>query len=158
MDAAVLRTQETLRTLSVLVVEDEEDGANSLSELLQLFGYRVAVARTGAAALLAAETDPPDVVLLDIRLPDIDGWEVARRMRETATGGPQPVVVAVTGCGTEADQWRSADAGIDLHWVKPADPATLLATLARFAHLLDRRGACSDGAGRRDQPALPRPE
>jgi len=143
--------------LSVLVVEDEEDGANSLAELLQLFGYRVAVARTGLSALLAAEMDRPDVVLLDIRLPDIDGWEVARRMRDTATGGPQPVVVAVTGCSTEADQWRSVDAGIDLHWVKPADPATLLATLARFAHLLDRRSARPDGVEGRDHPTLPRP-
>jgi two-component system, OmpR family, response regulator len=142
--------------LSILVVEDEEDGANSLAELLGLFGYRVAVARTGTAALLAAEMDRPDVVLLDIRLPDIDGWEVARRMRDTATGGPQPVVVAITGSSTEADQWRSVDAGIDLHWVKPADPATLLATLARFAYLLDRRSARSDGAEGRDRPALPR--
>jgi DNA-binding response OmpR family regulator len=135
-------TTDELRTpLSVLVVEDEDDGADSLAELLGLFGFRVVVARTGASALAAAEADPPDVVLLDIRLPDIDGWEVARRMREMASGGRQPVVVAVTGCGSDADRWRSADAGVDLHWVKPAEPAALLATLVRFAALLDRAGA-----------------
>jgi two-component system OmpR family response regulator len=133
-----MATDDPRPPLSILVVEDEEDGANSLAELLRLFGYRVAVARTGSAALRAAEADSPDVVLLDIRLPDIDGWEVARRMRDAATGGPQPVVVAVTGCSSERDKWRSADAGIDLHWTKPADPAVLLATLARFAGFLDR--------------------
>jgi len=138
MDAVVVLTREILAPLSVLVVEDEEDGANSLCELLQLFGYRVRVARTGSEALRSAEKDRPDVVLLDIRLPDINGWEVAKRMRDGATGGPQPVMVAVTGFGSDEDRWRSADAGVDLHWVKPADPATLLATMARFAHFLDR--------------------
>jgi CheY-like chemotaxis protein len=131
-------TDDSRPPLSVLVVEDEPDGADSLAELLGLCGYQVAVARTGSAALRAAEADLPDVVLLDIGLPDIDGWEVARRLRDAAAGGRHPVVVAVTGYASEADRERSADAGIDLHWVKPADPAALLATLARFAGLLDR--------------------
>ena len=128
-------------SLSVLIIEDHRDAADSLAELLGLFGYRVTVARTGSAALRAVDIDMPDVVLLDIRLPDMDGWVVARRIRDTATGGPQPVVVALTGCSSEADRCRSADAGIDLHWMKPADPAALLATLARFADLLDRAAA-----------------
>ena len=79
--------KETRPPLFVLVIEDEEDGANSLCELLQLVGYRVAVARTGTAALRTARIDRPDVVLLDIRLPDINGWQVAQRMRDMATGG-----------------------------------------------------------------------
>jgi CheY-like chemotaxis protein len=72
--------------LSVLVVEDYEDAADSLATLLRLHGYRVTVARTGGAALELAADDPPDVALLDIGLPDIDGWELARRMCEQAAG------------------------------------------------------------------------
>src|SRR4051794_458459 len=110
---------EPLVALSVLVVEDQPDAAQSLAELLTLHGHCVSVALSGADALRSVEVRTPDVVLLDIGLPGMDGWAVARRLRAQARG-KQPVVVAVTGYGAEADRWRSADAGIDLHLVKPA--------------------------------------
>ena len=114
--------------LCVLVVEDLEDGAQSTADLLTLCGHRVRVAYCGADALRAAAEEMPDVVLLDIGLPDMDGWQVAERLRDRAAG-KQPFVVAVTGYGTDGDRWKSADAGIDQHLVKPADPAALTAML-----------------------------
>ena len=78
-----------------------------------------------------AQVDPPDVVLLEIRLPKMDGWEVARRLREQATVKP-PFCIAVTGYGMEADRRRSEEAGIDLHLLKPVEPSYLRRLLARF--------------------------
>lgn len=114
--------------LSVLVVEDQDDCAQSTAELLTLCGHAVRVARCGPDALRDAALEIPDVVLLDIQLPGPSGWEVAARLRECA-GGRQPLVVAVTGCGSDEDRWRSADAGIDLHLVKPVAPADLIRLL-----------------------------
>ncbi|AMV23988.1 Transcriptional activator protein CzcR [Gemmata sp. SH-PL17] len=121
--------------LSVLVVEDLPDVAESTADLLAACGHEVRIASCGAEALRAARSDAPDVVLLDIGLPGMSGWEVARRLRAQSTG-EQPVVVAVTGYGTNRDRVCSADAGIDLHLVKPADPAHLTALLARVHDLL----------------------
>ena len=121
--------------VSVLVVEDNPDAATSLSLLLELSGYRVRVAATGRAALALAAAAPPDVVLLDILLPDIDGWEVARGLR-TLGGRKRPLIVAVTGLGREDDCRRSDEAGIDLHLTKPVAPRDLLAVLGRFARLM----------------------
>ncbi|MBP3955681.1 response regulator [Gemmata sp. G18] len=124
--------------LSVLVVEDLQDVAESVADLLTMSGHTVRVASCGADALHVALAEPPDVVLLDIGLPGMSGWEVARRLR-TQSNGKQPVVVAVTGHGTDDDRLRSADAGIDLHLVKPADPATLTALLSRVHRLMASR-------------------
>ncbi|VTR97702.1 histidine partial : Sensor protein OS=Rubrivivax gelatinosus (strain NBRC 100245 / IL144) GN=RGE_23280 PE=4 SV=1: Response_reg [Gemmata massiliana] len=121
--------------LSVLVVEDLLDVAESVADLLTISGHAVRVASCGSDALLAALADPPDVVLLDIGLPGMDGWEVARRLR-SQLNGKQPVVVAVTGLGADDDRRRSADAGIDLHLTKPADPVALTTLLARVRSLL----------------------
>lgn len=123
------------RPLSIMVVEDHEDTAESTAALLELWGHAVRVAGNGAAALRGADADMPDVVLLDIALPGMNGWEVARRMR-TAARGRQPVVVAVTGYGAAADRVASSDAGIDLHLVKPADPAALARVLDRVKRCL----------------------
>ncbi|MDY3552211.1 response regulator [Gemmata sp. JC717] len=114
--------------LSVLVVEDQDDCAQSTAELLTMCGHAVRVATCGPDALRDAAVEIPDVVLLDIQLPGPTGWEVASRLRERA-GGRQPLLVAVTGCGSEEDRWRSADAGIDLHLVKPVAPADLIRLL-----------------------------
>lgn len=122
------------RPLSVLVVEDEEDSAESLAELIRMSGHLAGVARTGAEALRCA-ADAPDVVLLDMRLPDMDGCEVARTIG-AATAPKRPFLVAVTGRGTDDDFRRSEDAGIDLHLIKPVEPAALLALLARFARVV----------------------
>ncbi|HEX4606617.1 MAG TPA: response regulator [Urbifossiella sp.] len=116
--------------LSVRVVEDLDDAAQSTADLLGLCGHAVRVARSGRDALGAAAGEMPDVVLLDSGLPGMDGWEVARRMRDRAAG-KRPYIVAVTGFGADGDRRRSADAGIDLHLVKPADPRTLIALLGR---------------------------
>jgi CheY-like chemotaxis protein len=120
----------TARCLSVLVVDDYPDAAESLAALLRLYGHRVTVALTAREALAAADRNPPDVALLDIRLPDMDGWQVGRWLRERASGrGRAPLLVAVTGCGQQEDFRRSAEAGIDLHLVKPVDPVELVQVL-----------------------------
>jgi two-component system, OmpR family, response regulator len=121
--------------LSILVVEDEDDSAQSLAELLTLGGHAVRVASSGPEALREALGTFPDIVLLDIGLPGMDGWEVARRLRGQCRD-KQPFVVAVTGYETTSDQWRSADAGIDLHLVKPVDPANLTGLLSWVRELL----------------------
>lgn len=121
--------------LSVLVVENDRDGAETLSLLLQMSGHRVAVAADGEAALITAALAPPDVVILDLRLPKLNGWDVAVKLRER-TVGKRPFLVAVTGCGQEADYQRSSEVGIDLHLLKPVDPPELLAVLERFSRLI----------------------
>ena len=129
--------------LSVLVVEDQEDTAMSTAELLLLHGHAVRIARCGADALQLAATATPDVVLLDLKLPDMDGWAVAERLRAQAVG-KQPLVVAVTGCGAAADLRHSAAAGIDLHLVKPVEPAALLRLLGWVCENLATRGALAE--------------
>jgi CheY-like chemotaxis protein len=131
-DEAPMRTQ---HRLSVLIVDDYPDAADSLAELLRLYGHRAAVARTAREALSVAERELPDVVLLELRLREMDGWQVARRLRERAGTGDRRrlLLVAVTGCGREEDHRRSAAAGIDLHLVKPVDPDLLRQVLMVFA-------------------------
>jgi DNA-binding response OmpR family regulator len=119
----------------VLVVEDHAETADTLATLLRLKGYEAAVAPDARSALQAARSRPPDVVLLDLGLPDMDGWQLARHFREPR-GGKPPLLVAITGLGQEADRRRSAEAGIDLHLVKPADPGQLLCLLNRFRRIV----------------------
>ena len=115
---------------SVLVVDDSPDTARSTAELLTLMGYAARVALSGEDALRQAAIDPPDVVLLDIRMPGMDGYEVARRLAAVGSGKP-PVLVAVTGCATQDDRVQTAAAGFDLHLAKPVDPAVLVGLLRR---------------------------
>jgi two-component system CheB/CheR fusion protein len=119
----------------VLLVEDNPDSSWSLALLLGLDGHHVEAAADGPAALRAAGQAPPDVVLLDIGLPGMDGYEVARRLGEQATV-KRPLLVAVTGFGTEEDRRRSREAGIDLHLTKPVDPGQLLRLLGRFRRII----------------------
>jgi CheY-like chemotaxis protein/anti-sigma regulatory factor (Ser/Thr protein kinase) len=118
------------RRLRVLVVDDNEDSAESLALLLQMAGHEVKMAHDGPSALAAARAQRPEVVLLDIGLPaGMDGYEVAKRMR------PEPglqgaVIVAVTGFGQEEDRKRAARAGFDAHLVKPVDMQQLARLLA----------------------------
>jgi len=114
----------------VLVVDDNVEGAKLLARLLKAYGHLPEVAYDGPSALEAARADRPDVVLLDIGLPGMDGYEVARRLRGMA-GLDRAFLIALTGYGREDDRDRSQQAGIDLHLVKPVDPKTL-------ADLLDR--------------------
>jgi CheY-like chemotaxis protein len=117
--------------LRVLVVEDHEDTAASTALVLRLYGHDVQVASDGRMALQLMDAQAPDVVLLDLGLPRMDGWEVAKQIRSQATY-KRPLLVAISGYGREADRLRSTEAGIDLHLVKPIDPDQLKDLLARF--------------------------
>jgi CheY-like chemotaxis protein len=110
--------------LRVLIAEGHADNAQTTALLLRLFGHEAQIAADGPSALQAAEAAPFDVVLLEIVLPRMNGWEVAKRLRE-GRRGKSPFLIAVTGLGREEDRRRSVEAGIDLHLVKPADPQAL---------------------------------
>jgi len=114
--------------LRVLVVDDNVDAAETLGMLLEAYGYGVEVEHDSQRALERAQARPPDVALLDIGLPDMDGNELARRLRADAhTAGI--VLVAVTGYGQEQDRRTAFEAGFDHHLVKPVDMAALTALL-----------------------------
>jgi CheY-like chemotaxis protein len=110
--------------LSVLIVEDDADTADSLAMLLRLYAHHVEIARDGAMALQAVLETQPDVVLLDIGLPELNGWQLAKAIRYH-TVGKRPFLIAISGYGMQADQVRSREAGIDLHLVKPVEPEVL---------------------------------
>jgi signal transduction histidine kinase/CheY-like chemotaxis protein len=115
----------------VLIVEDSPDNREMLQALLEYDGHRVEVASDGIEAVATATRSHPEVALIDIGLPGIDGYEVARRMR--ARLGMEIVLVALTGYGRPEDRQRSADAGFDRHLTKPPDLAELNAVLAGAA-------------------------
>jgi PAS domain S-box-containing protein len=113
----------------VLVVDDNRDAATSLGMLLEMYGCTVTLAHGGAEALQVAQVRTLDLVLLDIGMPDMDGYEVARRLR--ATSGTAAIrLVALTGWGQERDKQLSAAAGFDLHLTKPVDAETLATLLS----------------------------
>jgi CheY-like chemotaxis protein len=113
----------------VLVVDDNVDAATTLAAMLSLSGYETEVTHDGSGALEKAAWYAPAAILLDIGLPDIDGYQVCRTIRERPHGHDLRIV-AVTGWGTAEDRERSAEAGFDAHLVKPVSPQTLLQTLA----------------------------
>jgi two-component system, OmpR family, response regulator len=127
------RVQPPRGALRVLVVEDSPDAADSLAMVLSLGEYRVTLAASGPAALEQAEAEEPDVVLLDLGLPGMDGCEVAKRLGADPPGR-RPFLIAITGYSTEEYRRLSAEAGIDLHLVKPVDPDFLLRLLQGLAH------------------------
>jgi CheY-like chemotaxis protein len=129
--------------LDILIVEDDPDTAHSTALLLRCFGHQARVAVDGPSACQAARSKPPDVVLLDLALPGMDGWEVARRLRGPAWD-KKPLFIAVTGYGGEEDRRRSLEAGIDLHLEKPVDPDYLRRLLAKFHRILMPAVACSE--------------
>jgi CheY-like chemotaxis protein len=97
---------------------------------LRVHGYEVQTARDGSEAIAAARAQRPEVVLLDISMPRMDGWQVARRLRQEVA---EPLVImALTGCGLPEHYQRSREAGVDLHLLKPVDPSELLALLSRI--------------------------
>jgi CheY-like chemotaxis protein len=106
---------------SILVLND--DARVSLYQLLELEGHRVTAARDGASALDHVRAEPPDVALIDLGLPGMDGYELARRIRADVGEGIR--LVALTGYGLPADRSRSKAAGFDLHLVKPIDVQAL---------------------------------
>jgi signal transduction histidine kinase len=104
----------------ILVVDDNEDAADLLAEVLETLGHQVRVAHDGPGALVIAPSFAPELALLDIGLPVMDGYELAGKLRDLPVGAP-PHMVAITGYGQEADRQRSRAAGLDEHLVKPVD-------------------------------------
>jgi CheY-like chemotaxis protein len=108
----------------VLIVDDNRDAADSLAALLRLLGHQTHVAYDGRGALEKARAAPIDVAFLDIDLPDMTGYDVARRLRERT--GPRSRFIAITGFGTDSDRARSREEGFVEHLVKPIDHGRLL--------------------------------
>jgi PAS domain S-box-containing protein len=113
----------------ILVVDDNEDSAVSLGLMLQIMGHDTQAAHDGLAAVEAAAAFRPDVVLLDIGLPRLNGYDACRRIREQPWGAGM-VLIALTGWGQDDDKRRSKEAGFNFHMVKPVDPAALEKLLA----------------------------
>ncbi len=114
----------------ILVAEDNRDAADTLALLLNLAGHEVRVAHGGRAAVAVAQTFRPEVAILDIGMPDLDGYEVAREIRRQPWGAGIHLV-AVSGWGGDVDRLRAAQAGFDRHLTKPVDPKALEAVLAK---------------------------
>lgn len=117
--------------LRVLIADDDRDGAMTLSTLMQLDGYEVRTVHGGQEALDAAREFKPHVVLLDIGMPKITGYEAARRLRQRY-GDDCPVLIAVTGWKQASDKILASLAGFDHHVAKPYEPAELLRLLAKL--------------------------
>ena len=128
-------TGEGARTLRVLIVEDSLDAAQTLQDLLQSLGYDVSVAYTGPEGLQAALQLHPNVILCDIGLPGLDGYQMAIRLREQPAGRSTRIM-AVTGYGGAGDRRRAKEAGFDHHMTKPVDLDELESLLAAEAALL----------------------
>jgi CheY-like chemotaxis protein len=146
LPAAVQRAQAKLarkpaalsKPLHVLVVDDNRDAGESLGQVLELLGATVTVAYDGPSALEAFGSTDASVIVLDIGLPGMSGYEVARAIR-TRHPERQPFIVAVTGWGQEGDRRSAAESGIDHHLVKPAD-------IDRLQQLLDSVAQTHAGA------------
>jgi CheY-like chemotaxis protein len=122
--------------LLILLVEDQPDCASLLARLLGRLGHQACVAPDGPAALEKAGREPPDVVLLDIGLPGMDGYEVAARLRQDS-GRKPPFIIALSGHADDGERRQAA--GIDLHLLKPVEFDALAGILRRF-----RRVVCED--------------
>jgi CheY-like chemotaxis protein len=121
------------QTAKILIVDDNVDATDTLASVLRLVGHDVQVAYSGESALEVAMEFQPTIVLLDIGLPEINGYEVARRLRQRQQS-KDTWLIAMTGYGQDSDRQRSHEAGFDYHLVKPVDPeklAELFTTLMR---------------------------
>ncbi|MEO8064579.1 MAG: PAS domain S-box protein [Pseudomonadota bacterium] len=130
--APLLRTAATRRR--VLIADDNRDAADSLAMLLEMEGHDVTVVHDGRQALASIERLEPEVALLDIGMPEFDGYEVARRVRQRPSGRGV-TLIAVTGWGQEADRARAIEAGFNMHFTKPVEPERLIDLLRAGAPL-----------------------
>ncbi|WP_010585506.1 hybrid sensor histidine kinase/response regulator [Schlesneria paludicola] len=121
----------TSTTLRILVVDDNRDGADSLSMMLTFLGNQIRTAYDGAEAVVAAEEFQPNVILLDIGLPKLNGYEACARIR-ALPGGKDVIIIALTGWGADEDRNRTRAAGFNHHIVKPVDPQLLMKMLAEI--------------------------
>jgi signal transduction histidine kinase/DNA-binding response OmpR family regulator len=130
VESAATRTAEAASMgRRILIVDDNADAADSLGVLLGIWGHDVKIAHDGVAALEVARAFDPELVFLDIGMPDMNGYEVARRLRQEA-GLASAKTIALSGYGAERDRLRSKEAGFDLHLVKPVDPQSLSGVIA----------------------------
>ena len=113
----------TIEKNRILIIDDNRDLATSLARLLRLIGYEVQAVFDGRQGIELARTYKPRVVLLDIGLPNFDGYQVARGLRQA--GLHDTVIIAVSGYGLEEDQRRAREAGMDFHVTKPVDVKTI---------------------------------
>jgi signal transduction histidine kinase/CheY-like chemotaxis protein len=127
-DTPTSSAAETRRKRRVLIADDNRDAAESLAMLLDIEGHTVTVVHDGQQALAAIENSRPEVALLDIGMPEIDGYEVARRVRGDSRGR-RTLLIAITGWGQEQDKARAMAAGFDLHFTKPVEPQRLIELL-----------------------------
>jgi CheY-like chemotaxis protein len=111
-----------------LIADDNPDVTESFEVMLQMLGHEVTTALDGLQALERAEEFRPEVIVLDVGMPKLDGYETARRIRQQPWG-KDVVLIAVTGWGNEKDKNQSAEAGFDIHLVKPVDADTILNSL-----------------------------
>lgn len=117
------------RHTRILVVDDNEDAAGTIAEVLVELGYEVQIAHDGPSGLKMALQFKPNICLLDIGLPVMDGYDLARRIREIESMPPDLRLIASTGYGQEVDRRRSKDAGFNSHVVKPVNLEVLLANV-----------------------------
>jgi CheY-like chemotaxis protein len=148
--AAPAEPRHTGAPLRILVADDNEDAAESLMLLLQLAGHDVHIVFDGDAAVAAAARLRPDVALVDIGMPKLNGYEVARRIRDHPWGADVHLV-ALTGWGQQADKRQAEEAGFDVHLVKPVAPEALDRLLAEIG--ASRAAPDAAGPALRSQPA-----
>lgn len=129
----------------VLVVDDNTDGADLLAMMLELSGHQTRIAYSGLEALETAADFRPEVIFLDIGLPGLNGYEVARRFRATPALSPM-LLVALTGWGSEEDRRRSKEAGFDIHLTKPVEPAAIDDVMARLGSAQESGAATAAGS------------
>ncbi|MEO5677304.1 MAG: response regulator, partial [Usitatibacter sp.] len=114
----------------ILIVEDNEDARETLRMLLEFDGHRVSAEADGESGLATAIRERPEVMLVDVGLPRMDGYEVARRVREIDGWARRPFLIAITGYGQDEDRERAIAAGFDAHLTKPVEPKQLLDAIA----------------------------
>ena len=128
-----MREEPIVPSLRVLVVDDNVDAAEALGLLLQATGHDARMAYDGVSAVIVALEFRPNVVLLDIGLPGLDGYEVAKRLRQDASLDGV-VLIAITGCGQETVKQRTHEAEFDRHFVKLVDPQALMKLLRSLSN------------------------
>lgn len=145
-----METAPPTRRHRVVVADDGRDSADSMAMLLTVMGHDVRVAYDGQEAIDVAETFRPHVMILDVGMPKLDGYEAARRVREQSWGR-EVLLVAMTGWGREDDHRRSEESGFDRHFTKPADMSEIQQVLAAFEGAAPSPGPRSPGNGEADR-------
>ena len=115
----------------ILLVEDHEDNRNIYRTILEHYGYRVTIAMDGQSGLRLAREEQPDLILMDLSIPVVDGWEATRLLKQDSATRPIPVI-ALSAHALDEDRARAKEAGCDGYLAKPVEPKKVLAEVARF--------------------------